>query len=402
MSRWSFAVVLWVLAGCAATQGAPPRTASSHAGSPSASAPRPATGDAGDPAQDPGDAAGDAEDEPEDDGEEEEIDDGLELPPIASAPAAPPPSPLAAMTDAEIEDKLLHDPASLGSISLGSTNAGRLLNGVQMPDGEGWQHLDRAHAWGTQETVDSLIRAIGEVRRTCPDSPPLYVGHISARQGGPLSPHISHQAGRDVDISYYLTDRRPGFRRATAKNLDLERTWAFVRALIIETDVELILIDTSVQRLLKAHALKIGEDPGWIDGLFQIGSKHHRPLIRHARGHGNHLHVRFYNPIAQSSAARAHAVLAKQGKVQPAVAYVRHVVKNGQTLGILARRYGTTVEAIQRANGLKGTFIKAKRVLNIPRPGQASAPPRLAPPVIPPRRLPPPRSAAVPQGSGPA
>jgi penicillin-insensitive murein endopeptidase len=81
---------------------------------------------------------------------------------------------------------------------------------------------------------------------------------------------------------------------------------------------------------------------------------------------------------------------------------VRHVVKNGQTLGILARRYGTTVEAIQRANGLKGTFIKAKRVLNIPRPGQASAPPRLAPPVIPPRRLPPPRSAAVPQGSGPA
>ncbi|WP_245678264.1 LysM peptidoglycan-binding domain-containing protein [Chondromyces crocatus] len=329
------------------------------------------------------------EDDPDD-----EVDDTSEQASAGGARAQPPVSPLAALTDADIERMVREDPASLGSLSLGATNAGRLFNGVQMPEGEGWSHISPAFAWGTQETVDYLVRAIRATRRKHPDSPPLYLGHISAKHGGPLSPHVSHQAGRDVDISYYLTPQKPGFHRATAQNLDRERSWAFVRALITETDVEMILIDSGVQRLLREYALASGEDPAWIDQVFQYGSRSPRPIIRHARGHANHLHIRFFSPIAQASAARAHRFLAKQGVVQPAVKYIRHVVKNGQTLGILAKRYGVTVEAIQRANNLKGTFIKAKRILNIPRPGAAAEPPALRPPVIPARRLPPEQSAS--------
>lgn len=419
MRRWACGLVLWVVAGCAASPAVPPRPAGQ--GAPAAA---PASGDeeAAVSAEGAATAPGEEEataggpEEPGEDGDDGDgdIDDDVEVAPDAGGGATVAVSPLAGLSDAEIEEKLKQDPASLGSISLGATNAGRLINGVQMPDGEGWQNIDRARAWGTQETVDALARAIREARRQFPDSPPLYIGHISAKHGGPLSPHRSHQAGRDVDISYYLSNTRAGFIRATAKNLDLDRTWAFVRALITETDVELILIDSSVQKLLKDHAAKIGEDRAWLDEVFQYGSRSPRPLIRHARGHANHIHVRFYNPVAQASAARAHGLLAKHGKVQPAAAmashnYIQHRVRNGQTLAILAKHYGCTVEAIQRANGLKGTFIKAKRVLNIPRPGQSAAParpagppPRLAPPVIPPRRLPPERSATAAQQRGPA
>ena len=415
MQRWACGVVWWVLAGCAVSPAMTPRPADPRAGEGAALEASAAGNDPAAAAEAEAEhaaaaeAAGDPEDAGEDEEGEEHIEDDVEVTPDATAATSPPPqSPLAALSDAEIEEKLRQDPASLGSISLGSTNAGRLVNGVQMPDGEGWQHIDRSHAWGTQETVDFLIRAIQEARRHFPDSPPLYLGHISAKHGGPLSPHVSHQAGRDLDISYYLANGRPGFVRATAQNLDRERTWAFVRALITETDVELILIDSSVQKLLKDHALKIGEDKAWLDEVFQYGSRHPRPLIRHAKGHANHIHVRFYNPIAQASAARAHGLLAKHGKVQPVVRYnyIQHKIRNGQTLGVLAKRYGVSVEAIQRANGLKGTFLKAKRVINIPRPGQVAAPagppPRLAPPVIPPRRLPPVRSVTAAQPAGPA
>jgi len=45
-----------------------------------------------------------------------------------------------------------------------------------------------------------------------------------------------------------------------------------------------------------------------------------------------------------------------------------HRVMPGDTLYSLARRYGTTVEAIRRANGLSGDLIRVGEVLKIPGP----------------------------------
>jgi penicillin-insensitive murein endopeptidase len=326
--------------------------------------------------------------------EDDEIDDGFEASP--AAPVAPlpgesaPPSPIAGLSDREIEARLRRDPTSLGPISVGSTNAGALVAGVPMPKGERWVIIDPAHAWGTRETVDYLARGIDKVHEQFPGAPKLYIGHISSKNGGYLSPHVSHQAGRDVDISYYLLNGRAGFVRATAENLDMPKTWAFVRALITETDVEMILIDTSVQRLLSDYASKIGEDPAWLDSIFQSRGKAARPMIRHAKGHGNHIHIRFYNPIAQEIGRRAHALLAKVGHVKTTTSYLLHKARSGDTLGSLARRYGTSVDAIQRVNGLKTNAIKAKHVYKIPKHGHVIVrPPMPSPVVIPPRRLPP-------------
>ena len=44
----------------------------------------------------------------------------------------------------------------------------------------------------------------------------------------------------------------------------------------------------------------------------------------------------------------------------------RHIVVKGDTLYSLGRRYGTSVGAIQRANGISGSLIKIGQILRIP------------------------------------
>jgi D-alanyl-D-alanine endopeptidase (penicillin-binding protein 7) len=56
---------------------------------------------------------------------------------------------------------------------------------------------------------------------------------------------------------------------------------------------------------------------------------------------------------------------------------VTHVIRRGETLSSIARRYGTTVAAVQAWNGLRGSVIQAGRRLEIftGRPAAAAAPP---------------------------
>lgn len=354
-----------------------------------------------------------AQDDAEHGDEGEEIDDGQDEAghDHQNAPASPIPSALAGLRDEEITEKLRSNPGAFGPISLGYTNRGALVSAAQMPAGDQWELVDPARAWGTQETIDFLKRSIQKVNEQFPGAPKLYIGHISAKQGGHLSPHVSHQSGRDVDISYYLSNGKRGFIKANASNLDTAKTWAFVKALVTETDVEMILIDTSIQKLLSSHASRIGEDPLWLDSIFQVRNKHQRPLVRHAKGHANHIHIRFFSPLAQELGRRAHSLFAnmlvppkaapkKPAAVAPQSFFV-HRARSGDTLGILAKRYGTSVEAIREANGLKTDAIKNKQALKIPkqaspqpplitRPSRPSGPPPVPGPVsVPPRRLPP-------------
>lgn len=295
--------------------------------------------------------------------------------------------PLSDWSDERIGRAVADDLGSLGPMSLGAPSSGALINAVPMPTSEWWELVDAHHAWGTQETIDYLRAAIERVHREFPGSPKLYIGHISARHGGHLRPHISHQAGRDVDISFFYKNPNIGwYARAHAGNLDTARTWAFIKALVEETDVEMILMDHSLHKPVRDHALELGEDPTWVAQLFQGQSGKLRPIIRHAPGHATHLHIRFYSPIAQETGRRAYSHLLKHKKVKPPTYYVQHKVKRGETLIHLARRYGTSVKAIQAANGLRSTKIQARKVYRIPRAGGAAPPGAKNPLVIPVRR----------------
>jgi penicillin-insensitive murein endopeptidase len=353
------------------------------------------------PAPEP-DPTAQVEDEDDSDGDGESMLEG----PSAFAPRT---APKIELSEAEIADKARHDPAALGSLSLGQPARGALVNGVQMPRDAQWKLMDPGNAWGTQETVDYIALAIHHVNTKFPETAALPIGDISAHNGGHLTPHKSHQAGRDVDLNYYLRGDQRWYSRTNAQNIDLPRSWALVKVLLRETEIDMIFIDSSIQRLLADHAVASGEDPAWIDSLFQVRGKNGAAKIRHVRGHATHLHVRFFNPRAQELGRRAEHYLpasmrpvaqSKPGKngalahghgkkgqekaqepagnVNASTRYVMHRARNGDVLVNLARHYGTTPEAIQQANGMKNNALQMGHSYKIPVAAPAPAPGRNA------------------------
>jgi penicillin-insensitive murein endopeptidase len=298
---------------------------------------------------------------------------------LASAPAAPAPA------EEDLGRAVKENLAALGPMSLGKPNAGALLNAVQMPPGEHWDVVIPPVAYGTAETIAQLARAIEVVNRQFPGSHRLSIGHISREHGGPLRPHRSHQSGRDVDTGYYyVPEKAEWYRPATRGTLDRARTWAFIRALVTETDVEMIFIERGVQKLIKEHALSIGEDPDWLDSIFQYRSSYPEPIVRHAWGHRTHLHIRFFSPEAQRLGARAYPYLVGANVITPQFRIRAYLVAPDDTPASIARRAGTTESVLSRANG--GRELRPGQVIAVPVRGQVA---RVDEPWIPPRRLPP-------------
>lgn len=323
---------------------------------------------------------------PHDDEAEPDTEEAIEESEPAPAPTPPPPHPLAGVSKAELEAMLLRDPASLGSISLGRPGRGALFNPVPMPRGTMWKIVNPRQTFGTQETIDALIRCIERVNLEHPGTQPVHVGDISEKNGGYITPHISHQSGRDVDVGYYYTTPHQWYVRGDASNLDLARNWTFVKAMITETDVQAIFIDRAIQRMLKDHALAAGEDPAWLDDVFGGGASTVRPLIMHEDGHDTHIHVRFYNPIAQETGRRVYRMLLAHNKIKPPTYYVHYKVKRGDNLGRIARKFKTSVKVLKKVNGLRSSRIYAGRSYRIPRRGGVKQGPKL---ILPARRLPP-------------
>jgi len=307
---------------------------------------------------------------------------------VSDAASAPSPADLLALPDEDLSRRVAANSASLGSLSIGAAGGGILVNPVPLLPEPGWTLADPNGAFATIETVAFIRTAVGTVRELFPDSPAISIGDISFREGGKMKRHATHQSGRDVDFGfYYKAGSQASFVAGTAANLDLPRNWALVRALLVRTEIETILLDIRIQRLLYAHALKIGEDKDWLDGIFQFVKGNAKAPIVHVAGHRTHYHVRFYNRTAQELGRRVQPLLVKLGKLKPPIYSVPHLIRNGETLGHIAARYGSSVRAIQQFNGLSGTLIRAGRTLRIPLKG-VSAPPE-APLVVPSRPLPP-------------
>jgi penicillin-insensitive murein endopeptidase len=241
-----------------------------------------------------------------------------------------------------------------------------LFNAVQLPENPAWKRVDPSHAWATTETVDYLVKALTSVARRFPGTEPVSIGHLSAQKGGPLRPHVSHQSGRDVDVGFYYSgEPNRWYKRATVENLDLERTWWFVRTLVRETEIEMILLDQSLIDSLERYALGQGEERAWVEGIFH--RRDGRPAImRHASGHATHLHLRFFNPVAQASGRRLMPLLLARGVVSAPPKYTIHVARAGDTLAKLATHYSTTMQAIRQANAMNTYQLVAGKRYRIP------------------------------------
>ena len=187
--------------------------------------------------------------------------------------------------------------------SINEPSRGSLRGAIPMPEGPGrvLKHIPWK-GWATPEAVavmDSVLRSWDELDA----GQPILVGNMSSRKGGRLKPHQSHQSGRDIDLSYPQI-RRPkeelNWREMTDANLDRELTWKLLELLNDTGAVEVIYVDTKIQKLLYDWAIKTGRVPRadlsrWLEYPRAPG-RAKSARVQHSRGHSDHMHVRFSCP----------------------------------------------------------------------------------------------------------
>lgn len=202
--------------------------------------------------------------------------------------------------------RLWQDGPAARSEAVGRPQEGELRNAEQLPAGPGYYRRRPERAWGTNETITRLLKVIAAVRRKHRDVHDLAIGDLSAKRGGPLTGHVSHQSGRDVDIGLYFRrfpkPRPKGFIVPDAKHpLHLPAMWTLLSALVGTSDeqanVEYIFLGRRVQRTIYEWAAKQGKPRALLDRMFQYPAKEGGSgVIRHEPNHGEHLHVRFRCP----------------------------------------------------------------------------------------------------------
>lgn len=189
--------------------------------------------------------------------------------------------------------------------SLGAPWAGRLHDAAELHPGAGYVIRRPWRAFGTTATVETIEHIVSDVADRFYDTHPIAVGDISAEQGGRISDHSSHQSGRDVDIGLIFTQKPASYPESfvagNADNLDLEATYVLVDEFARTRDaggVQVIFLDFKVQGLLYTWGLENGEDPAWLDKLFQFphGRGESMGIVRHEPNHADHIHVRFQCP----------------------------------------------------------------------------------------------------------
>jgi hypothetical protein len=138
---------------------------------------------------------------------------------------------------------------------------------------------------------------MAHVHRSHPETPKLYIGDLSDKDGGHLGRHVSHQSGRDADLSYFRdgplhTEDR--LVRTSPKELDLYRTWTLIAFLLDSPEVQAIYSDTALIKALHEHARTIGHSEVDLARWFgpKVGDPYSGSKLRHTKGHTTHFHLR--------------------------------------------------------------------------------------------------------------
>jgi penicillin-insensitive murein endopeptidase len=225
---------------------------------------------------------------------------------------APPPRDERPALDSPLTFRQIVDPArrSAGSIALGNTSRGGLIDPAMVPDAGEFHyilpaHLGRPTHYGTDELVELLLTSAEQVAAAFPASR-LAVGNLSVFDGGRISWSRSHNSGRDVDLGFFIRDKEGAdlpletlvhVRRSGAvaeipgATFDTERNWAVVKALLTSetANVQWIFIYAPLERMLLAHAAKLGEPQALIDKAATIM---HQP--GDSAPHDDHFHIRIF------------------------------------------------------------------------------------------------------------
>jgi penicillin-insensitive murein DD-endopeptidase len=164
--------------------------------------------------------------------------------------------------------------------------------------------------WGQPLLLTLVRRGARAAAAAVPGSVAL-VGDLSAREGGPLSGHASHQAGRDADVALFVSDThgRPVMLEAfepfgadgrsltnPAHVLDVYRNWLLLREWLSELRVVVshVFISAEIRQLL----LEYGRQSPEFARLVPLAAQVLRPHPMHA----DHFHLRIESPMCEGHA----------------------------------------------------------------------------------------------------
>ncbi len=186
---------------------------------------------------------------------------------------------------------------STRSESVGSPNSGRISNSTQLPENPPlYTRLRPEEAYASSHTIATLQLAVARWRRDSGYLGKLVIAALSKRGGGRLSPHKSHQSGRDVDIRMPVKKGVKGSLAENASQVDWDATWGLVRALLETGQIQYIFLSYERQPYLYKAAKRAGASKDELEKWIQYPRKNHtnNGVVRHAKGHTAHIHVRFH------------------------------------------------------------------------------------------------------------
>ena len=201
-------------------------------------------------------------------------------------------------------DTAVVEPRGSGLQSIGRPQHGRLANASLLPrNPAAWFIRRPERAYGTRGTVSQIQRVIQRVRRHFPRVHALAIGDLSARRGGKITMHGSHQSGRDADIGFYFKSPPRGypaaFALATEDTVDVAACFALFTALADTAGrpggVERMYMTYETQAMFHRLGRQRGISPATLDRLFQYphGPDSDHGLFHDEPGHDEHIHVRF-------------------------------------------------------------------------------------------------------------
>ena len=182
-----------------------------------------------------------------------------------------------------------------GGLSVGRPQRGRLVSAVQLPESPLYTRGTLRVLWGSSYTIEQLQVAFANFRHDTGFEHEIIVGSISKRGGRKLPPHKSHQSGRDVDIRLPLLPHVPKTKHPNPDEIDWYATWGLIKALGETEAVTVVFLDADLHRRVYEAARVMGESRDLLAGylIFPQWRPKADPLVRHSRGHDEHIHVRF-------------------------------------------------------------------------------------------------------------
>ncbi len=223
----------------------------------------------------------------------------------------------AAAKEKKLPEKFNKSPYSLMSLSVGTPNSGWQLRAKKLKSSP---HLrvkkgSGAFVYGHPALVLMLHRTSRDVGRMARGAK-MLVGDLSAKSGGPLSGHRSHQSGRDADVGFYVRDPKgravtlDRFRQfggdGKAKDgsgymFDDHRNWLLVQSWIQDrrAGISHIFVAKPLRKRLLDYARK--------NKNYKLHLNAAAVLLKQPRSssaHDDHFHVRIACPKRQAEICR--------------------------------------------------------------------------------------------------